>query len=251
MATLPQGEDILALLATLQKQAVFQNLHPPHSHSSDPESKIRSSQNYLQAMNRCFMSDSEESIEGNSESSCSSGACETTRETAREPGGCCVEALCLNANGTVQLKAKGTAQKTNAGFPKQVHVAILPPGANQIPTSPPKSTTVSPIDGATGAWNFSWPGNANSIGPAECNRINYVVFWFEYRFENPMTGQVITFYSLEARSVIPACRNLPACLPPIPPTEDEQTSAEPTAPLVALEGGPVPSPKGKKRAKKK
>jgi hypothetical protein len=182
-----------------------------------------------------------------SSDSCAHGQGESTSSQS----GCCVESLCLNANGTVQLKAKGIAQKTNAGFPKQVHVAILPPGTSQIPTSPPKTTTVAPVDTVTGAWDYSWGGSEKSIGPAECNRINYVVFWFEYRFENPMTGQVITYYSLEARSIIPGCCNLPACKPPPPVETQEPAPAEAAPPLIAPEGGPVPSPKARKRAKKK
>lgn len=189
--------------------------------------------------------------ETQSEETCASSAPEASCDSSTNKNGCCVEALCLNASGTVQLKAKGTAAKTNAGYPKQVHVAILPPGTSQIPTSPPKNTTVAPVDAASGAWNFSWDDSTKSIGPAECNRINYVVFWFDYRFENPMTGQVITYYSLEARSIIPGCCNLPACQPPSPTETAEPAKPEPTPPLVALEGGPVPSPKTRKRAKKK
>jgi hypothetical protein len=172
-------------------------------------------------------------------------------ECAADSSGCCVEALCLNANGSVQFRAKGVAQSTNAGFPKQVHVAPLSPGTTQIPTSPPKSTSTAPVDPTTGAWDFQWDSDTPSIGPAECNRINYVVFWFEYRFENPMNGQVITYYSLEARSVIPCCKDLPACPVPAASTSEHAPEAAPPTPLVAAEGGPVPSPKGKKRAKKK
>lgn len=193
------------------------------------------------------MNETSESLPEPEESPCTTSEC----ETASPKTGCCVESLCLNANGTVQLKAKGAAAKTNAGYPKQVHVTILPPGTSQIPTSPPKTTTTAPVDAASGAWNFSWGDSTKSIGPAECNRINYVVFWFEYRFENPMTGQVITYYSLEARSIIPGCCNLPACLPPPPVETPAPEKAEPAPALVAPEGGPVPSPKTKKRVKKK
>lgn len=192
------------------------------------------------------MSDSELSTEETSETCCSTGDCETTCQ----PGDCCVKSLCLNANGTVQLKAKGMALKTNAGFPSQVHVAILPPGTNQIPTSPPKTTLTAPVTTESGDWNFHWGSDSASIGPAECNRINYVVFWFEYRFENPMTGQVITYYSLEARSVIPCCKSLPACA--VPAATPVAVAEEPApASLIAAEPGPIPSPKTKKRAKKK
>jgi hypothetical protein len=175
----------------------------------------------------------------------------TQRSTPSERRGdevCCVEELCQTASGNVQLRAAGKAQPTNAGFPTQVHAAVLPPGTQQIPTSPPKSTLTAPVDPQTGEWSFGQELSGPSIGPAERNRINYVVFWFEYRFENPMTGQVITYYSLEARSVIPRGSDLPVC-----PVESVAASAaeEEPAPLIAPEAGPLPSPKGRKRTKKK
>ncbi len=211
-----------------------------------PKVRFANPRNRPQAIKGVIMSDSEETTEGNPETCCSKGDC----ETACVPGDCCVQSLCLNTNGSVQLKAKGKALRTNAGHPSQVHVAILPPGTNQIPTSPPKTTLTAPVEPASGYWNFHWGSDSSSIGPAECNRINYVVFWFEYRFENPMTGQVITYYSLEARSVIPCCSNLPACAVPVAAPIAAAAELAPVS-LIAAEGGPVPSPKTKKRAKKK
>lgn len=201
-------------------------------------------------------SESQELVQGDSETCATSkDPRQTDCETACQPGDCCVQPLCLTAAGSAQLNAKGKALRTSVGYPSQVHAAILLPGASQIPTSPPKTTLTTPVESSSGAWNFHWGSDSPSIGPAECNRINYVVFWFEYRFENPMTGQVITYYSLEARSVIPCCKSLPACAIPTAapaPIAPASNTAEP-APLalVAAEPGPLPSPKTKKRAKKK